>query len=117
MKVKITEKSVTFKITEEELNILSAGQPIEKAVPIGGNDFAMVIDPNPAECFEDFKEAPLKLILDKYEACLMLCTSKDQIQKLIDMGRSKEGLCAQVNGLDVFLLVDLKADTRPRWKA
>lgn len=117
MNVKITEKSVTFKITEDELNILSTGQPIEKSVPIGGNDFAMVIDPDPAEYFEDFKEAPLKLILDKDESCLMLCTSKDQIQKLIDMGRSKEGLCAHVNGLDVFLQVDLKADSRPRQKA
>lgn len=117
MNVKITEKSVTFKITEEELNILSIGQPIEKSVPIGGNDFAMVIDPDPAEYFEDFKDIALKLILDRDESCLMLCTNKDQIRKLIDMGRSKEGLCAHVSGLDVFLQVDLKSDSRPRRKA
>ena len=86
-------------------------------ISVRGTDFAMVIDPDPAEYFKDFKEAPLKLILDKDESCLMLCTSKDQIQKLIDIGRSKEGLCARVNGLDVFLQVDLRADSRPRQKA
>ena len=105
MNVKITEKSVTFKITEEELNILNTGQSIENNVPIGGNDFAMIIDPNPAEYFEDFEKAPLKLILDRDESCLMLCTSKAQIQELVDMGRNKEGLCAHVKGLDVFLQV------------
>jgi hypothetical protein len=114
MNVKITEKTVTFKITEEELNILSIGQSIEKTVPIGRNNFAMVVDPNLAE---DFKEAPLKLILDKDESRLMLCTSKVQIQKLVDMGRSREGLYAHLNKLDVFLQVDLKADSRPRQKA
>lgn len=117
MNIKITEKSVTFKITEAELNILSTGHALEKAVPIGGNDFAMVIDPDPSEYFENFADAPLKLILDKDESCLMLCTSKEQIQKLIDMGRSKEGLAAHVDGLDVFLQVDLKADSRPKKKA
>lgn len=117
MNVRITEESVTFKITEEELNILSTGQSIEKTVPIGGNDFAMVIDPDPTEYFADFEKAPLKLILDRDESCLMLCTSKDQIQRLVDMGRSKEGLRAHVKGLDVFLQVDLKADSRPHRKA
>lgn len=114
MNIKITEKSVTFKITEEELNVLSAGQTLEKSVSICGNDFAMVIDPNPSDYFERFENTTLKLILDKDESCLMLCTSKAQIQKLVNMGRSKEGLCAHVDDLDVFLQVDLKADSRPR---
>ena len=116
MNVKITEKSVVFKITEDELHILSAGQTLEKSLPIGGNDFAMVIDPTPETYFEDFEKAPLKLILDKDESCLMLCTSKEQIQNLIAMGRSKEGLSAHTNGINVFLQVDLRADSRPRRK-
>lgn len=117
MNVKITQTSVTFKITEEELNILSTGQLIEKTVPISGNNFAMVIDSNSAEYFEDYERAPLKLILDRGRSCLMLCTSKGQIQKLVDMGRSKDGLCAHTSDLDIFLQVDLKADSRPRQKA
>jgi hypothetical protein len=116
MNVKITERSVTFKITEEEMIVLSMGKPLEKIIPIGGNDFAMVIDPNPENLLKDINGAPLKLILDKDESCLMLCTSKEQIQKLMDMGRSKEGLSAHTDDLEVFLQVDLKADSRPRRK-
>jgi hypothetical protein len=48
----------------------------------------MVIDPNPHEYFEDFKEAPLKLILDRAESCLMLCTTVDEIKKLSEMGKA-----------------------------
>ena len=116
MNVKITEKSVTFKITEQELHFLNTGQSLEKLVPIGGQDFAMVINPAPDEMFRDLENAPLKLILDKDESCLMLCTNKKQIQYLIDIGRSKEGLAAHIDGLDVFLQVDLKGDSRPRKK-
>lgn len=116
MNVKITARSVIFKVTEEELNILSTGQVLETKVCIGGNDFVMAINPEPEEYFEDSRDSPLKLILDKYESCLMLCASKKQIQTLVDLGRSKEGLSVHTDDLDVFLQVDLRADSRPRRK-
>lgn len=116
MNVKITKNSVTFKITEEEMYVLAKGQQIAEIAPIGGNDLAMVIDPEPAEYFDNVEEVPLKLILDRDESCLMLCTTKEEIGKLVDMGRSKDGVSAHVNGLDVALQVDLKTDCRPRKK-
>ena len=116
MNVKITESSVTFKITEDEMKMLAKGQSLEKSVPMGTNHFVMMIDPNAEDCFEDFQEAPLKLILDRNESCLMLCTTKDQVEKLVNMGRGKEGLFAHIDGLDIFLQVDLRADSRPLQK-
>jgi hypothetical protein len=114
MNVKISEDSVTFKITEEEMKHLLTGSALEKKILIGQSDFVMVIDPNPHEYFEDFKEAPLKLILDRAESCLMLCTTIDEIRKLSEIGRSREGLSAHIGGIDVFLQVDVRKDSRPR---
>ena len=112
MNVKIAETAVTFKISEEELNVLLGGQILEKIVPIAANDFAMVIDPAGKN-----DDIPLKLILDRDESCLMLCTSPEQIQKLAAMGKSREGLSCHWNGIDIELQVDVRADSRPRKKA
>ena len=112
MNVKIAETAVTFKISEEELNVLLGGQILEKIVPIAANDFAMVIDPAGKN-----DDIPLKLILDRDESCLMLCTSLKQIQKLATMGKSREGLSCHWNGIDIELQVDIRADSRPRKKA
>jgi hypothetical protein len=114
MNVKISESAVTFKITEEELNYLLTGSALEQEILIGGNNFVMSIDPNPQEYFEDFKEVPLKLILDRSESCLMLCTTMDEIEKLSDMGKSRDGLSAHTGNLDIFLQVDIRKDSRSR---
>ena len=113
MKVKITEHSVTFKITEGEMNVLAAGGTLENKISVGGNDLAMVIDSNSSEFFDAHEEKPLKLILDRKESCLMLFTSKDQIEKLVDMGRSKGGISTCIEGLQIILQVDLRSDQRP----
>lgn len=120
MNVKISENSVTFKITEAELNHLLTGTALEQKIMIGGNDFVTIIDPNPREYFEDhinFQQTPLKLILDRSESCLMLCTAVDEIRKLSDMGKDRDGLSARINDLDVFLQVDVRKDSRPKKRA
>jgi hypothetical protein len=114
MNVKITESSVTFKITEQELSHLLTGEALEKKTRIGQSDFVMVIDPNPQQFYDDFKERPLKLILDRAESCLMLCTTMEEIKKLSDMGKSRDGLSAHISGLDVLLQVDVRNDSRPK---
>lgn len=108
MNVKITENSVTFKITEEEMNVLTEGEVLEKTVPVGTDGFVMAIDPT--------SEDSLLLVFDDTKPCLTLRTTKEQIEKLVSMGKSKEGLSTHVNGLDVFLQVDLRADSRTRKK-
>lgn len=114
MNVKISQNSVTFKISEDELHHLMNGHALEQKTLIGSSEFVMVIDPEPQEFFEDFREKPLKLILDRSESCLMLCTTIEEIQKLNDMGKSRDGLSAHIGGIDVFLQVDLRQDSRPK---
>lgn len=114
MNVKISQNSVTFKISEDELHQLMSGHALEQKTLIGTSEFVMVIDPEPQEFFEDFREKPLKLILDRSESCLMLCTTLDEIQKLNDMGKSRDGLSAHIGGIDVFLQVDVRQDSRPK---
>ncbi len=114
MKVKVSASSVTFKITEHEMKGLLSGSVIEEKVIIGRTHFSMVIDPDPHEFYEDFNTAPLKLILDKAESCLMLCTTPEEIRKLSDMGKNAKGLFAHVDGIDIILQVDVRSDSRPR---
>lgn len=112
MNVKIAENAVTFKITEEELDVLLNGQTLEKIVPMAASDFAMVIDPA-----GENSDVPLKLIFGHNESRLILCTSPEQIRTLAAMGKSREGLSCHWNGLDIALQVDVRADSRPRKKA
>ena len=114
MNVKIGEDSVTFKITEEELNILLSGRALEKKIMLGRGTFVVVIDPDPEPFFEDAAAHPLKLIHDKFETCLMFCTSKDNVQKLFDMGKNRDGLSCRADGMDVFLQVDVRGDSRAK---
>lgn len=114
MNVKISEDSVTFKITEEELRTLLSGRMLEKKMMLGRGTFVVVIDPDPEPFFEDAADHPLKLIHDKFETCLMLCTSKDNVQKLFDMGKCRDGLSCRADGMEVFLQVDVRGDSRAK---
>jgi hypothetical protein len=114
MNIKISEDSVTFKISEHELNELLTAQKLEKKVQIGTSEFVMLIDPCSEKYFDDSRERPLKLILDRSESCLMLCTTMDELKRLSDMGKNRDGLSSCVNGLNIFLQVDLRTDTRAK---
>lgn len=114
MNVKISEDSVTFKISEEELRTLLSGRSLEKKMMLGRGAFVVVIDPDPEPFFDDAIEHPLKLIQDRFETCIMFCTSKENIQKLFDMGKSRDGLACHADGMDVFLQVDVRGDSRSR---
>ena len=111
MDIKISEKTVTFKITEEELNILLNGQPLKKNVLIAANDFVMAID-----LADESADVPLRLILDRDGSCLILRTSIEQIRKLVEMGKSREGLFCNWSELDISLQVDVRANSHPRRK-
>lgn len=114
MNVKISETSVTFKITEKELNHLLTGETLEQKVPIGGCDFVMLIDPAFSGHLEDIEKSSLRIVFDKSEPRLKLCTTMDEIRKLVDMGRNRDGLSARADNLDIFLQVDIRKDSRER---
>lgn len=114
MKAKIAQDSITFKITEDEMQILLADRTLETKISLGLSQFCMVIDLCAHEYFSDYKEAPLKLIPDRTESCMMLCTTADEIKKLSDMGKNRDGLAMKMGDLDIFLQVDMRNDSRPK---
>lgn len=114
MNVKISETSVTFKITEKELNHLLTGATLEQKVPIGGCDFVILIDPAFSGHLEDIEKSSLRIVFDKSEPRLKLCTTMDEIRKLVDMGKNRDGLSARADNLDIFLQVDIRKDSRER---
>lgn len=107
MNVKIAEESVTFKIREEEMNHLLSGTPLEKTIMIGGAAFSMFIIPRPGS-------AALALSGASAESRLTLHIAPDDIRRLHDMGKNKDGLSFRVDGIDIFLQVDMRQDSRSR---
>lgn len=114
MKAKITEDSITFKITEDEMHRLLTDLSLETKISFGLSQFCMVIDLCAHEYLSDCKEAPLKLIPDRTESCMMLCTTPDEIKKLSDMGKNRDGLSMKMGDLTIFLQVDMRNDSRTR---
>lgn len=113
MNVKFSENAVTFKITEQELNYLLTGDPLEQTLSIGPDDFSMSIDPNASETSEG-GHAAMHILWDRPKARLSLRTTSDQIRELSAMGKSREGLSAHLGGMDVFLQVDVRKDSREK---
>ncbi len=112
MNVKITEESVIFKITEEELNRLLGGNILEKKIPMGSSAFTMAVHPRFDECHENSQRDSLELIWVEAESYLALRTTMGDVQKLSAMGKSRDGLSAYVNGLHISLQVDVRKDSR-----
>lgn len=114
MNVKIAETSITFKISEEELNLLLTGLALENRIFIGNHDFTMVIDPNPGKHLHNPVGMPLHIVLDPAKSRLTLYATMTEIMKLSDMGKSRDGLSANIDGLDVLLQVDIRKDKREK---
>ncbi len=111
MKVRIEEQDLRFKISEEELNTLLSGQSLSVKIGLAGNPLVVTIDPQGSG---DALEP--KLVLDDEEAHLNLLVSPASVQELSDMGRSRDGLQQEIDGLSVSLQVDLRADSRKACK-
>lgn len=109
MNIKITEDSLTFKISEAELNILLAGLPLERKIKIGSDDFTMAVTPCSSE-------SALTPVLNRAEASLSLHIGMMDVQKLSVMGKNRDGLSAQADGLNVYLQVDVRKDSREKVK-
>ena len=114
MKAKITEDSITFKISEEELCKLLLDSYLETRTMIAKSSFCLVIDLNAHGLFDDFKEIDLLLIPDRAESCILLRMTPTEVRKLQDMGKDKNGLCMKIDDLDVYLQVDVRGDSRAK---
>lgn len=114
MKAKISEDSITFKISEEELVKLLLDSYLETRTVIAKSSLCLVIDLKAHELFDDFREIDLFLIPDKAESCIMLRTTHAEVRKLQHMGKDKNGLSMKIDHLDVCLQVDVRGDRRAK---
>ncbi len=107
MNVKIKDRSLQFKITEEELNTLLKGQCVHVESKIMDRTLVVTINPRGRESI-----MTSKLVIDDGDVYLNLLLPPQKIQDLSDMGRSRAGLEQQVGDLSITLQVDLRADSR-----
>lgn len=114
MKVKISGQSVTFKISEDEMNQLLCENILQDNIHIGTNCLCLEINLQSREYFDEVEDIPIRLILDRSESCLMLCTTQDEIRKLAEMGKDRTGIAMKRDNLEIRLQVDVRKDTRPR---
>lgn len=103
MKVKIEEKNLRFKISVEELETLLDGHCLNVKLPLLDKTLIATINPEGnGEAMES------KLVSDQSEVYLNLLVPPAHIQKLSDMGASRDGLKQEVSGISINLQVDTR---------
>lgn len=112
MKVKISEEAIVFKLAEVEMERLLAFHFLETKINIGQSHFCIAIDLNAYKEFPVYNESSLRLLPDRSESCLMLYTTPEEIQKLADMGKDRDGLSFRSGDVECFLQVDVRKDSR-----
>ena len=102
MNVKIKNKNLRFKITDDELNVLLSGHAVHEKVELFDKTLVIIINPNGrGEAMEP------KLVLDEREAYLNLCIPQAQLQALSDLCPDREGITQKTGDISVTLQVDM----------
>lgn len=109
MNVRLENQNIRFKITGEELEKLLRGDCLHIDLNLLDKNLIALINP---KGLADVMEA--KLAVDEEDIYLSLLVPPDYIQKLANMGRSKEGLQQEIGKLTITLQVDLKSDKRQK---
>ncbi len=109
MNVRLKNQNIRFKITQEELEKLLIGDCLHIDLNLLGKNLIALINP---KGLSDIMES--KLAVDERDIYISLIVPPDHVQKLADMGRSKEGLQQKIGNLTITLQVDLKSDKRQR---
>ncbi|MDH5723480.1 MAG: hypothetical protein OEY94_09190 [Alphaproteobacteria bacterium] len=103
MNVRIEDQNLRFKISEAELRTLMTGQPVHAEVAM--LDKTLVVTINPFGCNEILDP---KLVFDQNEAYLRLLVSPSSVQALFNLGKNRDGLRQEVDGISVTFQVDMK---------
>lgn len=109
MNVKLAEQAVRFKISEDELNALLQGQDVVEQIKFTGKDMRILICPVADD--EGCGVCPELISMDDM-VFVNLIIGHERLQKLYDMGRSREGIICQCGDIDVALQVDYRKDSR-----
>ncbi|MBN9565116.1 MAG: hypothetical protein J0G29_03335 [Alphaproteobacteria bacterium] len=105
-----------FKLSEVEMERLLADRCLKMKIHIGKSHFGIAIDLNTYKELPDYKESLLRFLADQAEPCLMLHTTPEEIQKLVDMGKDRNGLSFRSGSVECRLQVDVRNDSRSRNK-
>jgi hypothetical protein len=100
MKLKIGHDNLLFKITEEELVSLDAGKTLHEAINISGNRLIFIIEPS-----GDKND----IMLDYNYSTIRMIISPASVRRMLEQGRSKEGLNSNQDGLSIALQVDVRS--------
>jgi len=114
MKVKISEDAIVFKLAEAEMERLLSDCFLETKTNIGQSHFCIAIDLNAHKELPDDKRPSLKMFTDQSKTCLMLYMTREEMQKLADMGKDRNGLSFRSGEIECCLQVDIRKDSRSR---
>ncbi|TVQ84549.1 MAG: hypothetical protein EA357_02715 [Micavibrio sp.] len=104
MNVKIDGKSLRFKISADELDHLLSGEIAVQHLPLGGGAVTVMIDPKAAV---EGGMTPHMLVQND-NATLRLLVAREKLEELKNLGRDRNGLREECNGIDVTLLLDIR---------
>jgi hypothetical protein len=102
MNVRIDEKSVRFRIAPDELKALLRGDSVSHFLKVGAGQLSYSVLP--------VRDGAMTLQV--MQSALILSAPLADIERLQNLGRSKEGLVVQQDELNVSLQVDLKMQKR-----
>lgn len=111
MSVKVNDKEITFKITKEDMKVLHAGRIIKSSVGFSGKDLVVVI-----RLSQEEKGFWPELTLEQDQATLTLYVSKDTLNSLEGLGKSREGLSLAWNGQQIFLQLDVRSKIKTSYQ-
>ena len=107
MSVKVNDKEITFKITKEDMKVLRAERIIESSVVFSGKYLVVII-----RLSQEEKGFRPELTLEQDQATLTLYVSKDTLNSLEGLGKSREGLSMTWSGQKIFLQLDVRSKTK-----
>ena len=103
MNLRISENSVRFRITAEDLEILIQGRNIDQRICMGAVCFSYRISP---------VSSGMDMRLEMGGNGFSLSVPRNDLEQLRALGRSREGISILHDGVDVSLQLDLKSAAR-----
>lgn len=103
MRLTITNQKIRFRVSADELLVLSGGDRVDAALQLGGREFSGCILPYDGEG---------EMRAELAAGGITLHVSQAALQALHDLGRSKDGITAHQDQVTVSLQLDLKTAMR-----
>lgn len=107
MNIKIGNRSLTYKITEKELDWLLQNNAIEAEIVISAAKLLFTV----AYSSED-TDTRLGSTAENSGQHISLFVPRSEFKKLLDIGKDRDGLIYHLKDVEVILQVDVRGDKR-----